>query len=393
MGDDVYVGYTPGYVGSYVTHREHGGLRNRLVLPPVDRHRLVRAAGDVGLRLQLLLLLVESVACASVVACLAAGAVLPSGVGTVAVSTCRREDFRCRGGRGRRAAAPRARRRRPGGRIHDRRAFRENPASAGGIYRRWDPRSVSSHRFGVRPDARPERACGRDRSATFQPADVPPARRARVAARPQPMVWRSQRRGWTRRTGSGPRIESIATAESSGRGREPAAGSPAQRACGRQAESPPARPAAGGHAALARSVARQSERAGVTPAPVRRTRPIRGSSARARAALGAPRRCRTARGAGSRAEHAAARANSSRAGAAESRSSRARRYAGVSRPTAPARRADATGRRPRRLRWPGPGVDCASRRDARTPDGPRGPRNGSGFAASAGYTADQARTS
>ena len=36
----------------------------------------------------------------------------------------------------------------PGGRSFNRTAFRENAVSAGGIYRRWDPRSASSHRFG-----------------------------------------------------------------------------------------------------------------------------------------------------------------------------------------------------------------------------------------------------
>jgi hypothetical protein len=41
------------------------------------------------------------------------------------------------------------------GRSHDRTAFRGNTVSAGDIYRRWDPGSVSSHRAAVRPDGRP----------------------------------------------------------------------------------------------------------------------------------------------------------------------------------------------------------------------------------------------
>ncbi len=55
-----------------------------------------------------------------------------------------------------------------GGRSFNRTAFRENAVIAGGIYRRWDPRSASSHRFGARPDARPNVRAA-DRSATFQP--------------------------------------------------------------------------------------------------------------------------------------------------------------------------------------------------------------------------------
>ena len=96
VGDEVYVGYTPGYVGSYVTPESTVVYGTGWYYAPVDRHCLVRAAGDVGLRLQLLLFLVESVAVACMVARLEAGAVLPSGVGPVAVRPRRGENFRRR---------------------------------------------------------------------------------------------------------------------------------------------------------------------------------------------------------------------------------------------------------------------------------------------------------
>ncbi len=55
-----------------------------------------------------------------------------------------------------------------GGRLHGRSAFHQNTVSGGGIYRRWDPRSVSSHRSGapslMRPGVR-----ATDRNATFRP--------------------------------------------------------------------------------------------------------------------------------------------------------------------------------------------------------------------------------
>ncbi len=56
----------------------------------------------------------------------------------------------------------------PGGRSSNRAAFRDNAVSAGGIHRRWDSRSASSHRFDARPDTRPN-VRATDRSATFQP--------------------------------------------------------------------------------------------------------------------------------------------------------------------------------------------------------------------------------
>jgi hypothetical protein len=62
-----------------------------------------------------------------------------------------------------------------GARIHGRGAFHDSPAVAGGIYRRWDSRSVpnvSSHRFSARGDTRPSFR-GVDRGALSGPPHSP----------------------------------------------------------------------------------------------------------------------------------------------------------------------------------------------------------------------------
>ena len=54
-------------------------------------------------------------------------------------------------------------------RNHDRRAFHANPAGVTDIYRRWDRRSVPSNRPGGRPDAQLGARATRDRDAAFNP--------------------------------------------------------------------------------------------------------------------------------------------------------------------------------------------------------------------------------
>ena len=287
--------------------REHGGLRNRLVLPPVDRHCLVRAAGDLGLRLQLLLFLVESVACASVVARLAAGAVLPSGVGTRGrIDHVGREDLRCGG------------RRRPAGRAN----HGHGAVVVGGRNPRSQRVSRESRERGrhlpplgpaqcfepplrrAQPDARPG-VRATDRSAAFRP----PMSRQRDERGPP--LDRNQWFGESQRPQAGRAAlgqargpsRSIQPAGSSGR----AARRGIHRAarCGRQAASPPARrPPQTCRARPVCGTAIVPRR--VTPAPVRR-RAARFDGRSERAHLDAPRRCRTASGAGFQIEHAAER--------------------------------------------------------------------------------------
>ena len=92
--------------------------------------------------------------------------------------------------------------------------------------------------------------------------------------------------------------------------------------------------------ALVWLVDRRSERRRVTSTPVRRGPPIRepATTAAGPAPIGAPRRCRAVSGAAPQAEHPAKRAAATTQRSGGGPVQKARRQAGVSRPTAPARR-------------------------------------------------------